>query len=372
MSVAVGDGIVPVVRGSRDPGDGLDPYRVSASRIGALAQCGVAFKLKYVEKMPEEASGSAALFGSVVHKALEDWAPNRDQDLTALMRQAWLSVTEGTTVRSAIGEYQALSVRAIQQEHAIREAWRKRGKESKAPRRTKEWKDSEIGRETAACFARWAEKLETGSPWRFNEYDPLFNLYDESLVLSKRYAARWGHLPNALYTEFGFEIPWRGFTLVGYIDTIELLVEREVGAPLAFGVGDYKTYGRAPAKQKDWRQKVMYDVALRYLVDNGAIKMPPLWGELPLYVFTDYVRWSPDWVDHDGDAVEPRAFMEVTDADYDRLESELKQYAAAVEGEIYPTADKSRNPDYCPFPSMCCLRNCEGAGGAARKVTVNI
>lgn len=58
---------VTLERGARQDGQQFDPRRISPSRVNALVSCGIAFRMKYVEGLPEEVSGSSALFGSVIH-----------------------------------------------------------------------------------------------------------------------------------------------------------------------------------------------------------------------------------------------------------------------------------------------------------------
>lgn len=352
--------------------DPFDPLKLSPSRMNALAMCGIAFAMKYIKKLPEEKNNSSALFGQVVHEALENWAPNRSADLLTLMRSAWLTTTHGTVVQDFLAKYQALSVTAIKKEHAIRESWAAAGKESKAPRMTKEWKESDIARKITALLIEWMPRLNRDSPWRFKERDQLPSLYDESLVLAKRYEARWKHLPPALYTEFAFDLQWRGYRLNGYIDAVETLLHPTTGELQAIGIVDYKTYSKEPSEQKDYRQLVMYDIAIRDLVERGQIVLPASLDDVPLYVGLDYVRWRDTWEKSDGSPHPSRCFFEMGEKDWDRLEREAKAYAALCKAKAYLPANKSVNPDFCPYPSMCCLRTTAGAGGEAKQVEVEL
>ena len=368
---------VTVERGAKADPQKFDPRRISPSRVNSLVSCGVAFRMKYLEGLPEELSGSAALFGSVIHLALEKWAvreidlstgemkEGRSQNLLHLMRQAWLDFGDekAPVISEFIRAYQEISAEVIRAEHAAKVAWeampRNKGKVSKAPRMTKEFKESEAAKKLNALYARWQKRLNEESFYRFKEeFDPLPKLYDESLVIAKRYQARWGHLPPAYHAELGFEEPWRGFTLHGYIDSIEPIIDRETGEQIGVGIIDYKTYAKEPAEHKDWRQVVMYDVAYRSLVERNAV--PALPEGQKLLIGIDYVRLGT------------RSFWEVGPADYDRLERELTAYVNTVEGGNFLPAEKGRNPDYCPYPSSCCLRNCVGAGGETKTVEVNL
>jgi hypothetical protein len=67
-----------------------------------------------------------------------------------------------------------------------------------------------------------------------------------------------------------------------------------------------------------------------------------------------------------------RSFAEFGPADFDRLERELNDYAVMVDNEVYLPAEKNRNPDFCPFPSQCCLRSTQATGGSAKPVEVEL
>ena len=357
----------------------LDPTRVSPSRLNSYVSCGIAFHLKYVQDVPPERSGSAALFGSVMHKALEFWGQDRSRDLTQLVRDAWVSETvwdgKPTAVTRFLKEYQQISVQVIKAEHAARTKWeadpRNKGKKSQAPRMTKYFKESEAARKLNAMLARWLDTLNEESPWKFSDRDPLPSLYDESLVVSKRYAHTLWHLPNIVHSEFEISEAWRGFTLTGYIDFIEPLIDRDTKELLGVGIGDYKTYRKEPAEHKDWRQVVMYDAAVRSLVARGAIELPWDIDKVPLYVGIDYVRGAGQWFDENGKPTS-RRYWQIADGDYERLERELNAYKAGVEGNVYLPAEKNRNPDFCDYGENCCLRSTSVAGGSALPVEVNI
>jgi hypothetical protein len=325
--------------------------RISASRVDKYLGCGVQFKRAYIDREPAQMSGSAALFGSVMHRALETWAMDRQRDLVPLVAQAWMEETKGTVVQEFIGAYQRINIEVMHAEADARKAWeaepRNRGKTSKSPRMTKHFKDSAAAGKLNALLGAWIPKLNAESPWRFSESDPLPNLYDESLRLGKKYAETWRHLPDALYTEFGFDVEWNGFVLNGYIDVIEPLVDHN-GELQALLVTDYKTYAKEPPEQKDWRQGCIYDIAVRWLIEQGVLDLP---SDLPIYIVFDYVRLGF------------RRDFSYTQADHEKLLGELRLYKAGVEAEIFLPANKSSNPDYCDYPESCCLRTAgEGCG----------
>lgn len=363
------------MRGAPIKGEDFDPRKLSPSRMNALATCGIAFKMKYLDGLPEERSGSAALRGSVYHKALEDWAPNRSADLLTLVRSAWLSETEGTSVNDFIGIYAGLAPEVVRAEHECKIAFKERTKkDSKAIHLSGEWKRHPVKAKVDALFAEWLPRLREESFWQFNEFDPLPKIYNESLVWARRYQERFGHLPPALYTEFGFDVEWKGFRLNGYIDAIEPLLDRDSGELCGLGIEDYKTYGAPPPQHKDYRQMVVYDIAIRDLLERGQLTLPPVFEGLPIYVGIDYVRWEDSWRDpDDGDKpFPPRRYWRIGPGDYERFEREAGAYSDTVERRAFLPAQKGQKVDFCSFPGSCCMRSTAAAGGSAELVEVNL
>lgn len=342
----------------------FDVANVSPNRVNQYMTCGEAFHRNYVEGIPEQASGSAALFGSVMHAALEKWGPNREQDLLVLVRQAWLSETfEAPAVLEFVSAYQNLSAEIIRAEHQCRIDFEARtGNPSKNIRMAGEWKRHPVSKKLTRFLADWLPRLQD-SPWRFTENDPLTALYNESLVLARKYEARNRLRPNTLFAEFGFKVEWNGFALNGYIDTIEPLVVK--GKP-AYGIVDYKTYRAAPAPAKDWRQRVFYYVAVVDQIERGVLDLDP---DLPIYVGMDYVRWTEAWEDESekkyGYRCQPVEWGTVSQADLDTLLSDLTMYRSGVEAGVFLPAEKGRNVDFCPYPDNCCLKT-RGEGTNAR------
>jgi PD-(D/E)XK nuclease superfamily len=361
---------MPRLATKHGPPRAFDPRKLSPSRMTALATCGIAFRMKYLEKLPEERSGSAALFGQVCHDFLEVWGKDRAQDILPLAKQAWLNVTEGTSVHGFIEAYQELAPEVIRAEHECRKAYEKRTKkESKAIHMSGEWKRHPMKKKTDKLFAKWLPKIEKDSFWKFNEYDPLPKLYNESLVLSRRYEQRWKHLPPVLYAEFEFTEEWEGFILNGYIDTIETLLDRETGELLGIGVNDYKTYARPPSEHKDYRQFVMYHIAVQKMIERGLFPDLP---DAPLYIGADYIRWTDSWKDAQGKPFPPRRFWKLGPEDEVRLLREANAYTRTCEEENFLPAHKGTNPDFCSYPSNCCLRTTASAGGEATIVELPV
>lgn len=326
--------------------------KVSPSRIGTYADCGHAFKLRYIDRVQPERNGTAALFGSVMHRARERWVVNRDLDMIQLTREAWLDITKDEpVVASFLQRYQALSGKAIRQEEAIRRAWAKRGKESRAPRMTKEWKESEIARQISGLMREWLPKLES-SKYDFSENDPLPKLYDESLVLAWKYGEKWKHLPNAFVGELAYDFEWHGFQLIGFIDDISPLVTPE-GELLGHAIIDAKTYATDKHSFKDWRQLQIYTLAYRHLADNGLLPFEP---HEKLYGCVDKMRLLE------------RTFYEFDERTERQLLRELETYERAVENHIFIPASKTCSTKYCDFAGACEYYH----GAAGRPVELNV
>ncbi|MBA2726493.1 MAG: PD-(D/E)XK nuclease family protein [Actinobacteria bacterium] len=324
---------------------------IHSSSVQSLSSCGIQFEMRYMKHLPEEKSGSAALFGLVCHRALEWWAVDRTQSLLLLMEKAWAEMVEGTPLEGFLKDYARLSKDAIRLEHQIRQDWASKGKESKAPRMTKDFKESAVAGKISSLLARYAKAMHD-SAWRFTDNDPLPGLYDESLVLSKRYERDNRHLPNVLKAEFKFMVEWRSFTLKGTVDSLELL-RGPRGEASALLVTDYKSYRKEASEQKDYRQMVMYHLAAAAVRDDLGID--PL---IPLYVGIDYIRLGT------------RTYWEMGEPDFVRLERELNVFRSMVDQKHFLPAQKSYNPDYCAYPSRCCMTSTAVAGGQANLVEV--
>lgn len=326
-----------------------EPTVVSANRVNAYTTCGVAYRLQYVDGLPPVlGAGASALFGRVVHLALDEWSADRSGSLPNLMVEAWKTECDGTTVAGFLKEYEALSVEAREWE----DEFKKRRPKIVAPRRTKEWRSSSVGRQTSALMAKWLDRLNEGSPWRFGERDALPSLYDESLDLGVRYAEKWRWLPAPHHREFRFRVPWRDWMLIGAIDSVEPVIDRATGELLGTGVIDYKTGGRPGPAMRDYRQLVMYYVAVRELVSQGGMQMLAE----PLYVGVDYVRLGY------------RRWWRLGPADVERLAGELESYTAGIKAGVFLPASKNTNADFCDYGDACCLRSCATAGGEATEV----
>lgn len=332
----------------------MDAATVSASRVNKYLGCGIEFKRYYIDGEPEVNLSSHALFGLVIHNALENWALDRSQDLVKLVVAAWSEETEDTVVADFLEEYTRINLDVMRAEAAARAAWERRnpGKESKAPRMTKDFKESDAAKSLGQLLARWIPKLNEGSPWTFSERDPLPALYDESLRLCRDYAAKWRHLPNALHTELSFTVEWNGFHLKGFIDAIEPIIDLE-GAIVGVGVVDYKTYRAEPTPLKDWRQGCMYDVAIRDLIERDVLGLDVDVSGLPIYVIFDYPRLG---VRHD---------YSITETDHAQLLSELSMYRAGVENGIFLPPEKNTKPDFCSYGETCCMLTRNGVGQRA-------
>lgn len=313
-----------------------DPIRVSPSRIGTYADCGFQFHLKYIEGVKPEKSGSAALFGKVMHAAREVWCLDREQKMVPLTEQAWVDVCkDDPAILGFVREYQGLSKKAIRLEHKIRTE----RPEIKAVRMTRDWKQSDLAKQIDRLNDKWLPALENAT-YRFQERDPLPGLYDESLVLARRYEEANRDLPNAYATEVAFEFEWHGFLLNGYIDEIRPTLDPDTGEQNGVGVVDAKTYRNDPVHTgKDWRQLTFYDLALRHLYYTGGLDVPL--DKFPIYQGIDKMRLG-EWM-----------WFSLGEAEHRRLLFELKQWDRAVRAQIFLPAAKTCNANYCDFSKQC-------------------
>lgn len=308
----------------------FDPSRISASRLNQYLTCGKAFKYEYVDLIAQERSGSAALFGSVIHLALERWALDRKQELPALLAVAWHEYTAETPVQGFLEGYANLSLRAREIEKEILE----RRPEIKAVRMTRDWKKHPISAEINDLVYKWVPKM-ADSPWRFTERDPLPALYDESFRVLEGYAEANRNRSDALLTEVHFEVPFYEFVLGGYIDSIE---EGSFDGKQCYLISDYKTYRREPPALKDYRQLVFYYIAFHSQAE--------VWGldrTRPVLVGADYVVLGYN------------DYKLFSFADVNKIRSEVVQYHTAVSNGIFLPASKNQSPDFCNYPDRCCM-----------------
>ena len=182
--------------------------------------------MRYVDGVPSEEIGGAALYGSVIHDALQHWALNRSQNLSLILESSWLRVTSGDEAGEAITQLLPLIGRAKKLSQQIVADRASAGTETKNVRATKAWKDSGVAQELAGL-----DKLEE-SKWRFAKNKPLPVLYADSLNWAEEYEPANNDLPTALQTEFRFNVPFRGFDLHGMVDAIRPVLSLD--PPISF------------------------------------------------------------------------------------------------------------------------------------------
>lgn len=336
---------------AEEMGRTFDVTRVSPSRIGAYADCGEKFRFKYIEGVAPERYGSAALFGKVMHNAREHWVMDRKRDLIELVRRAWVEETKDEpSVAAFIQQYAKLSGEAIRLCEQIKRA----RPEIVNPRMTKDFKSSEVAKRIGKLLGVWLARLNA-SKYDFSERDPLPGLYDESLTLAWKYGDKWCGLPNALHTEFAFEVEWHGFILNGFIDDISQLVDKDTGEMLGYGIFDAKTYRYSPEHSgKDSRQLCIYGIAVRDLVSRGALDLDL--EKYQLYAAVDRMRLLD------------RKFYDIGDDAERALLRELLAYKRGVENDVYIPATKTCASQFCDFRDACIFNH--GTGG--KEVELNV
>ena len=343
-------------------GAGVDPYRLSHSRLDSYCRCGKAFEAHYVKRLPREVQAGSALFGTVIHAALEKWSLNRRTRLPLLVANAWLDVSKGTSLLDFIREYAPI---ALETKEVLAEILERRPEISQ-PRRTKDFNQHPVSKKSFVLFRDWLPKLNEGSGYRFAISDSLPALYDESLLLAERYEKRMKHLPPSLVTEFAFEVQWQGFWLSGYVDSIEPLVDRDTGEVVGIAIVDYKT-GQPRPLMKHYRQLAFYEIAVSTLIADGFLVLPDYCQGLVLYPGVDWVKWDSSCLERDG--IEKREFFRFGHLDRKRVHEELRQYARGVEAEVFLPAHSRADAHFCDYGASCCLLSTSLAGGEAKVLT---
>lgn len=311
----------------------LDPSLISPSRLSRYSECGLAFRTSYVEGIKPRGISSRQLFGNIVHKANEVWCLDRSQPYVPLIEAAWDEVgREDPALGFFLRRYRAITEEAREVEAAIRQ----RRPDIKAVRSTKDWKQSAVGAKIAEINERAIELL-ADSIYTFDTGDPLPKLYDESLRQGAKYAERWRNLPDALYSEIGFKVEWRGFTLQGRIDEVLPIVDRW-GEFKGYGILDGKTEGAEPDGHKHLNQLVMYQIGVPELIEREVIQLE---RGAQFYVGIDFWRL----LKHHWYVVDAIA--------YQRLYEELCQYRTAVTEGIFLPAARSQSCRMCDFKAEC-------------------
>jgi hypothetical protein len=317
----------------------IDPTIISPSRLGQFSECGRKFEFRYIDGIKPPRAPSRQLFGSVMHRAREQWVQNRKVDMVPFVKEAWVEQGQkDKPLGSFLAAYEDLSVRARIEKDTIAQ----RRPELKNVNASKDWKEHPLKLQIDALVAALHDRME-GSVWTFTKTDPLPSLYDESISLARAYAARWRHLPDAAMVEVGFTVQWQGFTLTGRIDDVTEFQHPVLGR--FYGLTDAKTHQEDPFAPKFLDQCVMYFVAVRECMRLRRPGFERLDPDLPFMVAIDAMRLY--------DEERPYRFFEVDQAQEDRLLRVLQTYKRGVEHGVYtPNATRCDSMG-CGFREMC-------------------
>lgn len=313
----------------------VDPTIVSATRVACFAECGFKWRMQYVDGITPAHRRGSQLYGTIVHKARERWVKDRKLHMGVLVEEAWDEIAEeDAAVELWLRNYRSLRARAAEFVADIRA----RRPDIKAPRQTKEWKESAIAAELKDLQQVAMDEHGNESRYVFTQTDSIADLYEESLVQGRAYAERWRHLPNALYTELEFSCDWRGFRIRGHIDSVGYLIDQSNGNWLGYGIDDCKTAVDLGLGQKHLNQLVMYEIGFRALTERGVLDVDP---QAPVYVGIDYWRrLEQQW-------------FEVDARQHDRLEAELVTYRETVARRLFLPAARSDSCKRCDLAEEC-------------------
>jgi hypothetical protein len=273
--------------------------------------------------------------------------------MVPLVKQAWREQGDrDKPLGEFLAAYEALSVRARAEQDRIGQ----RRPELRNVAASKDWKESAVKAEIDTLVADLADRME-GSVWTFTKTDPLPSLYDESIVLSRAYAKRWRHLPNAMLVEIGFTVPWQGFSLTGRIDDLTLFEHPTLGP--FYGITDAKTHREDPFAPKLIDAGVMYRVAMRECIALARPGFERLDPEMPMLYGVDAMRLHAE--EH------AYRWFEIDEAQERRLLRVLEQYQRGVRNAVFtPAANR------CDFMGCGYREICEHYYGAVERNEMNL
>lgn len=317
----------------------FDATIISPSRLSQFSECGRKFEFRYIDGIKPPRAPSRQLFGSIMHRAREQWVMNRNADMVPMVKAAWAEEgAKDEPLGSFLAAYESLSVQARMERATIG----KRRPELKNVAASKDWKEHPLKLQIDELVASLADHMKA-SVWSFTQTDPLPSLYDESITLARGYSDRWRHLPTPLMTEVGFTVPWHGFTLTGRIDDITLFEHPEIGQ--FYGATDAKTHKEDPFAPKFMDQGVMYRVAIREAITLRRPGLEDLDPDMPVLVGIDAMRLYN----------QPEAYrwFEVDERQERRLLHVLMQYRRGIENAVYTPAAARCDNMGCGYREIC-------------------
>ena len=220
---------------------------LSASRIGTMNKCGLAFKYQYVNKLPAPYDTGARMFGIAIHDGVDNWYLEQDYKTYALrdcVRERWKDLLPPSIWS---GVHDMISLRegcdkVVEEIKATRDV--------KSPESTKAFLTSDENQAFKEAKNELLLLCDKSSEVRWAKDEDPFKAYSKSLDMADMLQERWRPQPQPLAVEQSFMIDIGDFQVRGRIDQLRQDINLETGELLDPVLLDIKT-GRQLFSQMD-------------------------------------------------------------------------------------------------------------------------
>jgi hypothetical protein len=256
---------------------------LSTSRVMVANKCGLAFKYRYVDRLPAPYDSGSALFGNAVHDGVAEWYEpgpttednkhrHKELELPMLVAKQWPRLLPPVVWE----DVQAL-LELDAERQAVAEAIRLRRPQIKKPEQTKDYLNSEAQKAFAERQVEMLLRIEKLEEVKWPKDEDPFKAYTKSLNIAERLQRQWQPLPRPLAVEEPFRLEFEGFVLRGAIDQVRHDPNLQTGEWREPRVVDIKT-GRNPLTQMEaFVQTFVYNEAVRQIENLPATDLMEFW-----------------------------------------------------------------------------------------------
>lgn len=197
---------------------------MSASRLGTISRCGLAFEYRYIKGLPAPWDRARTLFGHAVHDGLQLWygyddepADHQAHDLAPLVLAQWERLlppkiwADLQVLRDMDEECEAVAAAILFKRPML-----------KAPTQTQEYLTCEAVKEFVAKRAELVAVCDKFEEIKWSKDEDPYKAYKLSAKLADQMQARWQHLPRPLAVERPFALEIEGFRVRGRLDQLRL------------------------------------------------------------------------------------------------------------------------------------------------------
>lgn len=240
----------------------------SASRIGTISKCGLAYQYQYVDKIPRPEENSALLFGNVIHNAVEAWYGSDDDpnDHTKTSLMDYVHLQWADLLPESLWEHVKRMVELNKERDNVAAAILFKRPTLKSPTTTKEFVESGAHQAFLKARDEMVEQMDIIKTFRFAKDENPFQGYMKSMAMATRMQERWQPLPRPLVVEAAFNIEIGDFRVRGRIDQIRQ-EPNEDGEEIKSMV-DMKTGRNAQTAMEAFIQSYLYWEAIQQMPEE--------------------------------------------------------------------------------------------------------